>query len=235
MKPVIIVGGGHSIREGLDKGLWDKIQKHEKWSLNGVFKTMPYLPNRQVWVDIDFLDNMLSELQKLHQQNVPLVSKEFGNHRKFAFLQYANLVKEYPTTRVPQEYYGKKALDKNSIYFGSGGFCGTFALSLAIAEGYTDIYLLGYDLGTPNVNLHSTHYYQEDTAKYGIYSTGVGRPKVYRLEDNTIRKELLEDYDVYKNETDINIWNVSLQSNLTQFPKVSYDEFFEKINLSGTL
>jgi len=40
---VIILGGGYSVKEGIEKGLWNKIKDKNVWSLNYVFLTMPFL------------------------------------------------------------------------------------------------------------------------------------------------------------------------------------------------
>ena len=51
MKSVVIVGGGNSVREGIEKGLWDKIKDKKVWALNSCFVFMPFMPKRILWVD----------------------------------------------------------------------------------------------------------------------------------------------------------------------------------------
>ena len=63
--------------------------------------------------------------------------------------------------------------------------------------------------------------------KLNVKSSGVGRPEVYFNRDNKIKKEI-EDYTVFLQETDIKIWNVSINSNIQCFEKIPYERLFEK-------
>ena len=229
MSKVILLGAGASIQEGINLGLWDQIRDREKWSLNSIFKIMPYLPNRQMWVDIDFLDHNIDAMQDLHSKGVPLFSKRFGHHKKYAYLEHKNIITQYDTTREIDKYYGQDAIKKNLIYYGEMGLCGMFALSLAVAEGYTDIFLLGYDFGSQSLGNKMTHVYQENMAKLSIHSSGAGRPEVYRLPKGELRREI-GNFQVYLKETNINIYNVGLESNIPYFPKLLWGEFFGKLS-----
>ena len=75
-KRVIIMGAGDSVRREIENGLWDKIKGEEIWSLNSVFKVMPYLPTAQLWVDVKFYEKEVSNLQKLQEQTISLVSNQ---------------------------------------------------------------------------------------------------------------------------------------------------------------
>jgi hypothetical protein len=223
LKRVVILGAGSSVIDGLKLGLWEKIEKEEVWSLNSCFKAMPYLPKRELWVDRDFFKKEVGELQKLYYKGIPMCAKKYPN---LGILE--NEIKQYNTSREKGNYFGKNAIQKNIIYYGRMGLCGIFALSVAIAEGYDEIILLGYDFGSPSLKHKFTHWYQEDINKLNIASTGAGRPEVYILPDNNMRTEL-EDFKIFLQESDINIYNVSPISNIPYFNKIDYSQFFEKI------
>jgi len=218
-KQCIIIGGGYSIKEGINKGLWEKIKGLDVWSLNFAYLAMPYLPTRQLWVDISFFNNNIDSLQKLNQQGVPMYAKL---HSRYSIIKE---IQTFGTTRERRYYTGKKGIEKNVLYIGRMGSVGIFALSLAVAEGYTDIYALGYDFGRVDPIVDKTHFYEGELQ---VISSGVGRPQIYLNKDVHIRREV-EDFDAFKKEKDINIYNVSPLSKITSFPKVTYDEFFGKV------
>ena len=64
LKQVVLVGGGYSIVEGIETGLWEKLKQStiEIWSLNWAYKTMPYYPTRECWIDINFFTSSIQEL-----------------------------------------------------------------------------------------------------------------------------------------------------------------------------
>jgi len=221
MTRVILIGGGYSVKEGVEKGLWDKIKGEHIWSCNYAFMAMPYLPKKEIWVDIAFYKNNIPAIQKLWEQGVELHTKKHP--------QYAGIVDHlfcYDSTRENKNYHGTKALEKKMIYYGKMGLSGMFALSLAIGYKFDEIYLLGYDFGTRSIKDINTHFYQDDLH---VYSTGVTHPEVYRMPNNTVKQSEVEDFKVYTNEKDIKIFNVSLNSNIPYFDKLSYDAFFERL------
>lgn len=213
-KEVIIVGGGNSINEGIETGLWDKIKGKEIWSLNFAFKAMPYLPTREVWVDTTFWRNNIKELENLHKQGVICHCKENDRYN------YIKEIIQHTTTRMPN-----KKEEENYVFAGTMGLCGMFALSLAVKEKYERIFLLGYDWGTTQGSTQ-THFYQ---GKQGIVyqSSGVGRPEVY-IQHNQQPKPTVKEFDRYKDYQEI--YNVSLTSHIDTFKKLSYMEFYEKIS-----
>jgi len=221
MAKVILIGGGYSVKEGIEKGLWDKIKNEHIWSCNYAFMSMPYLPRKEIWVDVSFYKNNVEALQKLWEQGVELHTKKHP--------RYAGILDHlfcYESSREVKNYHGKQSLDKKMIYYGKMGLSGMFALSLAIGYKYDEIYLLGYDFGTQSIKDTNTHFYQ-DTLK--VYSTGVTHPEVYRMPNNTVKQSEMNDFKVYTNEKDIKIYNVSPTSNITFFDKLSYEQFFERL------
>lgn len=225
MSQAILLGGGYSVKEGIQKGLWDKIKDKDTWSCNSMFLIMPYLPKHQVWVDNVFTQHEFDtgRLQDLQKQGVELITK---NYHRLAYLQ--DQIVQYGTTREKANYYGRKAIEENLIYYGRMGLCGQFALSVAVGRGYDEIFMLGYDFGPTSLNDHNTHVYQDEIAKQNILCTGARRPEVYwdKQRGDKLRIEL-DDWDVYLKEKDLKLWNVSVNSNLPYYQKITYEEFFK--------
>jgi hypothetical protein len=213
MKTCIIVGGGPSIKEGIEVGLWDKIKEKEIWSLNYAFMTMPYLPTRELWIDLMFFKDNIVALQNLYSKGVSCHAK---SHRL-----YVNIpeIEQYVTTREPKEFDEK-------MFLGQNGLCGFFALSIAIKEEYDTVYLLGYDYGTVNPDDKFTHYYQ-NTLKTN--SVGIAHPELYRQGGDL--HPFIDDFVLYlAPNIKTKIYNVSIPSNITYFEKLNWQEFFNKIN-----
>jgi hypothetical protein len=209
MKSVILVGGGASIKEGIELGLWEKIKGQEIWSINFAFLTMPYLPNREVWTDISFFKNNIDILQRLYYQGVSCHAKL---HHKYADIPE---IKTYETTREP-------VYSKEKMFIGRMGLSGFFALSLAVKNNYDVVYLLGYDFGSKTTN---THYYQDSL---NVSSTGVGHPELYRNHHGEVKEEV-KDFELFL-QYPTKIYNVSLESKIPYFEKIDYPTFFSKIN-----
>lgn len=218
MKDVVIVGGGSSVKEGIEKGLWEQIKDKEVWSLNFAFMFMPYLPKRQLWIDTSFFRNYCNKLQELHSHGVSLHTKK---NEMYDQAIYKDKITTYEVARNLKEPI------KDRLFVGQMGLTGLLALHLAIIEQYDTIYLLGYDYGTPDLNDRITHFYSDKVVENDIKSSGVANTRVY-LEDNNAPKKNMEDLKFF-NDFSNKIYNVSLKSNITYFEKISYEEFFNKI------
>jgi len=210
-KDIVLVGGGNSIREQLPL-LWDKLKesKAEIWSINFAFMCMPFLPSREIWVDISFFRNNMETLQKLQAQSVKCCCKKH--------MSYANIseITTYEATRDPKE------MDRK-IYIGRMGLGGFFALHLAIKENSENIYLLGFDFGS---NSSKTHFYQDVIE---VKSTGVGKPELYRNGTNI--KDEVSDWQYFTSpDIKTKIYNVSPESSITCFEKINYERFYSKLN-----
>jgi len=221
-KTCILVGGGKSVRTGISSNLWEEIKGQEIWSLNYAYKLMPYLPTRQCFVDYNFFRNNEDDLHDLASKGVPIHAKKNSklNHIDSKF------IKQYNTVRQ-KVFRGRTALvepPEAHLFVGTMGLVGCFSLSLAIAEGYDIIYLLGYDFGVTSYTDKDTHWYQD---KISVKSTGVGNPNVYWNKE-TIKKEVT-DFDVYLQVPDLKIYNVSMLSNINAFPKITYQEFYKQV------
>jgi hypothetical protein len=69
-----------------------------------------------------------------------------------------------------------------------------------------------------------THFYQDNK---NIKHRGIGKTNYYEGKNRPER-----DFGVYRKQTRIRIYNVSLNSKIPNniFPKISYDEFFKKLD-----
>jgi hypothetical protein len=214
MKEVILFGAGKSIRKGIELGLYDKIKDKEVWSLNYAFTTLPYLPSREIWVDFSFFRKNSGKLQLLHDKGVSLYTADKRRYGKLA-----DKIHLQSSTRQ------QELTNKDVYYKGENGLVGFFGLSMACEEGYSPIYLLGYDYGVINVNDKDTHYYQ---GKLQVKSSGVANPHVYLNGKTGKPNKHLKCFDFYR-KYDSEIINVSPKSHIYQFPKITYEEFFKKI------
>ena len=114
---------------------------------------------------------------------------------------------------------------------------GLKALNMAIALDCKEIYLLGFDAGGDDEN--RTHFYS-DTEKgsyvwNGTKHCGVGKDKKgYYKTGNYNKLEELNKYwfEPFEDELKkgIRIYNVSLNSNITTIPKISYNDFYNNLN-----
>lgn len=206
MRECIICGGGNSVREAIDGGLWNKIQGREIWSVNYAFMTMPYLPTRELWCDRDFFKKNIDALQNISKQGVQCHTREHN--------AYINIpeIKQYKCTRDPNN-------KSNELFIGQLGLSGFFALHLAVKEEYERIFLLGYDFGEIG---QYTHYYE------GVLKTeseGVGNHTVYKQEGNT--RSNVKDFEMFTNPSlKSKIYNVSMISFIPFFEKITYEQMY---------
>ena len=223
-KQIIIIGGGASIKEGIDKGLWDKID--HKWTIGTNYSFNYFNSTMLCYVDIDFYRKQTEKLK-----GIPLIVGKYYHqgltvHPNTIMLPTGN---EYDRTL-------KKGVYKSALV-------GLFALSVAINlldEG--EIYLLGFDYGElrkkdfekhaksrqelfdlsyrDKEGLLVTHFYQGE-----VKHRGIGKTSYYNHKNRADK-----DFGVYKNEKNVKIYNVSTRSKITVFPKITYEEFFNKLD-----
>ena len=204
---IIILGGGTSIRNGIELGLWSELDGKFTIGLNYSYKF--FQATLQTYVDaLTFYKYEVRELQQL-----PLV----------VGLPYGIKDPSPNTLLIPATNTYKRDLS-NGIFTMS--LVGTYALSMAIHlldEG--EIFLLGYDFGNigGRVDEHQrpmTHFYQGE-----CQHSGIGKTNFYQIKNREQR-----DFGVFKNEKKVKIWNVSPYSNLTVFEKINYLTFFAKLS-----
>jgi hypothetical protein len=126
------------------------------------------------------------------------------------------------------KYYGEEGLRKG-LY--SSVLTGAFTLNLAIRLGFKQIFLLGFDCGATG---KSTHWYDNDigagqftdyegkpTSGVGFTEIGTYKTSVYNQDDCQLN--LL--WEPFTTES-VMIYNVSLDSRITVFPKIGYNSMF---------
>lgn len=204
-RQLIIIGGGYSVKRGIKKGLWDKLQG--KWTVGLNYNFLFY----DSYVTF-FMDNYFYNQYKPILKKLDLV---IGKSEKSI-----NPAKNTILLRTVHRYYR----DVNLGVF-KENLIGIFALSVNIHvldEG--EIYLLGYDYGNINNGkldgTLKTHWYQDLLQHKGTGKTNYYRDKVFRKKN----------WNVYANEEKVKIYNVSPNSNIDQFPKITYEEFFNRLN-----
>lgn len=219
---IIIVGNGSSVRDNQwdrpvkDLPLWDIIKDEAHISLNYGFRYTN--PTFACFYDASFYLSNLPELSKL-----PLVIG--ANKPDIRQELLAN------TILVPVK---TKYLDNQweNGFYGSN-LVGVLAISLAINLGYKEIILLGYD--HYSVNGH-THYWEDevdlsekDHTGISLKYRGVGfkdRPNGMVHKTNNYDRGNSDEYTPFLHYKDVTIINCSVESKITQFDKIDYDELF---------
>ena len=139
------------------------------------------------------------------------------------------------------KYFGKESFKKG---FYSRHLIGLFALSIAINLGFKEIYLLGYDCceingqthfyqGVADLNAHTDLYIKGQLKHKRFEFFGVGKDPKGKYKTSTYNKPDLINKKWFKPfmiEKDVKIFNVSPDSVLTLFPKLTYEEFYKKID-----
>ena len=221
MNRCVIIGGGYSLKEQINNGFWQKIENNiEIWSINFAFLFMPYIPNTILWLDVKFFNQCKHKLSTIKCKKIAAFNDAWKN-----WLEVLN----YKTTRK----FSGLIDDKNIVYVGGNGLTGFFSLTLAILEGFEEIYLVGMDFkvteeikNTGNI-IHTHWYTEEDLKKHGMESPGIGKKQVYVLNNNQPNSNIngFKNYNQFHKK----IYVVG-DSNIKNFINIGYDEFYRRIN-----
>lgn len=199
-KQLIIIGGGVSLKEGINKDLWNKLEGHLTFGLNYSYKY--FISTAQFFVDEIFY---IEERDKM--KDLPLIIGKY--HKK---------MNEHPNTVLVKAIHKYDPTLKTGCYKSS--LVGLYALSIAIYLKPKEIFLLGYDYGATGKDkkgLALSHFYQDE-----INHRGIGKINYYTCKGRGER-----DFKPYIGHGVI--YNVSLTSTIPTFKKLSYDEFFKKL------
>ncbi len=213
---IILLGGGSSITEGIQKGLWKKLENKFTIGINYSYHHLN--STLQVYLDYKLYNENKKDMDKL-----PLIITKTGKKLPLNTTQLKSISTYHRDVR--QGCY-------------KGSLSGIYSVSLGIHllnEG--DLFLLGYDYDPlkdkngkyikDKKGRFITHYYQNMPDKNGkiIEHRGIGKVNYYGARGRADR-----DFGVYKQEKKVHIFNVSLQSKINTFPKISYDQFFKMLN-----
>lgn len=227
LKRAIILGSGYSIREGQSLGLFNSLKTETTFSIND---------------NIKFVDSTVTcfgdwtcyasrhEWFKKH----PLVIGRWDTH----FFHKINGAIDCPNhkglilLKASGNYTGTEGLQKG-LY--TPVLTGVFCLHLAICLGYDEIFLLGMDAGGNN---GVTHWYQgiEGAGVFKNYAgeptTGVGLNQYGGYNTSFYNNEEKSINDLWKPFTkeNVKIYNVSMESRIQVFQKLSYKAFLRIID-----
>ena len=235
-KSCVIIGGGASIKDGLKKDLWSKLEGLFTMSCN--FAVYHYTGTVATYID----KGTYNDNAKFREH--PLI---VGRYDKEIIERPPRVKPNLIMLKIHNRYWGRDGIKRNQIY--SGGLTGGWSMSLAISLGVTRLFLLGFDFGNINREYEDvtnkkiqtplegnnikniieednkklrfiTHYYHGENIEH----RGMGLINWYRAHRPG---EAFLDFKL--NTPDIEILNVSPNSNIDTFPKINYDAFFELI------
>ena len=239
----IVLGAGASMREGLwdkpisEMPLWSAIKSECTFGTNSIFEF--YTPTVLTFVDYWFHSSHKKRLDKL-----PLIiGADHPNKKKAPKGDNLTLLPTSGTTyygrnsfeRVLKETEnGRRKVMRAGIY--NSQLAGIFTLTLAIALGFKEIYLLGFDFGGKG----KTHFYQEDDISKQVVGVNVKDKKkvsgIGRDEDGNYKTSCYSNddpriyFDAYKEETKrVHIYNVGLKSRINTFEKIDYPTFYRHL------
>jgi len=221
---LIIVGGGASIPNDHNIGLWKFLSTRFTIGCNYAYKF--YTPTIECWCDKEFYKE-----EKENMTHLPLIIGK----------EHEGLNPTPNTIMLKTQDCGYYRDIIHGVYKSS--LTGIFALTLAIyLLDIGTIYLLGYDFSEKRTSdftkqfktVHErlavgekdekgrevTHFYQNDK---DINHRGVGKISYYNTE-----WRVKKDFDIYKDEKKVKIYNVSQSSRIEAFETITYAEFFQK-------
>lgn len=218
---LVILGGGATVREGIEKGLFSILPHIFTAGLNFSYRYVNTTVN--LGVDEAFANNNITDISNLPmyigKDHVDLKARPYNCH-------WFVPCKDYYRDLLPGVY--------------SSTLVGLFSLSLFInllPKG-SEIFLLGYDYGTikdaegknilDSKGRNLTHFYQGE-----IEHRGIGKINWYSatIMDRVTSKKISQaekEFRNYVNEKDIKIVIVG-KSNIPFFEHITYDEFFQRI------
>lgn len=214
---IIIVGGGQSISQDTSKPLLDAHLSNRCVILTN------YAYRYFKGTFLAFIDRDFYKTRDINEH--PDIYEELSNLPMIVGVN-TNGIEEF-------KHKNTILLDKKKIFTGSPGeLTGIFALSLAlkIINRPGCIFLLGYDWTRRNrakldekpytgYTDNSIHFYNKE-----IKHSGIGRVGYYENHNPD------KCFDIFQKERDVDIYNVSLESNINCFEKISYEQMYLQLN-----
>lgn len=217
-KQIIIIGGGSSIKKGVQLGLWDKLKDCFVLGTNYSFRD--YTPTALIACDNKFHSGQQTEHTQTREEwrkelaQLPLIiapNKDEINNTKLP-----------NTITIPytvQTYCGLNSKEKG---FYSIFLTGLFSISIAIylLQEKGTIILLGYDWSQRTYDqqqeqkLIDTHYYNH------TLHPGIQKSKVYEEYPAN------DWFQPFLKATSVKIYNASIDSHITCFERINYPKLF---------
>lgn len=214
MSEIVIVGGGASVNIGIKKGLWDKVKGMDIMTCNNAILHLPYAPKYAIWLDATEKDPTVTE--KILNTECIRVTQQLHDQRD------DDKVIRFEVCRNPDNLVNGLKHNPPVLYAGKRMFTGVFGITLSLYMGYETIYLLGFDWGGYVKSK------KDNVEWWGATKDFKGTDiNIYKKGDKA-REDVAEHHDCFKGMA--NIINVSPKSLVPSFPKISYDEFFRRID-----
>jgi hypothetical protein len=227
----IICASGNSISDGIKLGLSNYLEREIVFGINDNIKF--------IWPTVAMFGDWTAYASRfdLYKEH-PLVIGRYDTHFTHKIEGAIPCPKQDDLILLPGsgKYNGVEGLSKG-LY--SAVLTGAFTLNLAIRLGFHQIFLLGFDNCVIN---GKTHFYQDvpSAGKYTDYegnpTTGVGkdeqgnyRTSFYNHSDDSIN-DLWKPFEV----EEAMIYNVSLDSRIELFQKISYQSMITVLNQNRT-
>ena len=230
MKRLVIVGAGNSIRPELQNGLWDKLRNEYTFVLNDVIYF--FNPTVPICVDWYWYRERYDIINKFPLSICKYDKKFDATHPE---VKVPNISNNTIFLNPSSNYYHGKDSWKKGFY--SGVLCGCFALTFGIALGFKEIYLLGFDFCGIN---GKTHFYEKDKLKDQIIGVikekngqsrcGIGKDARGNYRTGVYNNTPEKYFGVYKQEKETKIFNVSKESKIKTFQKISYKNFYRRLD-----
>jgi hypothetical protein len=216
---IIILGGGLSISEGISLGLKDLIKDKCTLTINYAYKHFSHT----LMVFGDYGLYVPLEAKKENKRKYPDIYEEL---KKEPLIIYANDKNNLGNWQLPNTLFIKTNSEYNTNplkqEFYNHFLSGIYTLSLAqfLLDYKGTIFLLGYDFGSLNKKDDNIHYYTKEE----INHKGINNTAPYTGHNPN-------QYFGHFKEPNIKIYNVSPNSNITNFEKIDYKKMFELLSI----
>jgi len=223
----VILGSGNSLQAGIALGLWKSLDNQVTIVINDLFQV--YEGTCIVFGDWTFYRDRFDLLKTkpliIGRSDGAFVRKDKKGQPLCPKADNTFLIKS------SSKYHGINSI-KEGCY--TGILTGIFTISLAIGLGFKIIYLLGMDNCEVN---NKTHVYQDSNLKpltdeEGKVRTGIGKNKenlyksgIYNKTDEQLNRFWLP----FLEQKDVKILNVSPESRINIFKKLTYPEFLSQL------
>jgi len=208
-KQCYIIGGGNSINEGISLGLKEYLK--DRFVITCNFSCYHFDSTLTTFIDLDFILGILNRKNNTE----PIISHSHIEKIQSLPLLIGNGNNNLPNV-INLKLSGKYS--QNILTDGCYG-CLTGIYSITLASWLMDftgeLFLLGFDFTREG----QTHYYNEPAHR------GINKVDFYNRHNPNKFFEVFNE-----KQPNIKIYNVNPNSNIECFPKIKYEQMFNKIN-----